>query len=183
MNTASSMSTALHTRPGSDPVFGSFGGPFRATLRGLRMHWFLYRGRHAKTRTTESVGEMSAHMLRDIGAPDEMIASTSLARPAYERHGIPFGLSIVLLSLALTGAPTPASAQTAAQSSPGGRAQSQAQVPTAAMAGVFAGEYVNGAPVYRFPAVVVIGSRKESTVAARQQPCRQTLAHGINTRA
>jgi hypothetical protein len=46
------------------------------------------------------------------------------------------------------------------------------------MAGVFAGEYVKGAPVYRFPAVVVTGSRKESP-AGNLQPCRQARAASL----
>ena len=35
--------------------------------------------------------------------------------------------------------------------------------------------HVNGAPVYRFPAVVVTGSRRDVSTGALQ-PCRQNLA-------
>ena len=179
MSTASSTSTTLPTRPGSDPVFGQFGGLFRSTLRSLRMQWFLYQRKRGKARPIDSVGEMNAHMLRDIGAPEEMIASAAGGRPAYERHGIPFGLGAVLVALALTGTPTPASAETVAGANVKTRAQVLAKEPLPA---VFAGEYVDGAPVYRFPAVVVTGSRRDST-AAHLQPCRQTLAQAVKHRA
>jgi hypothetical protein len=58
---------------------------------------------------------------------------------------------------------------------PDGQAQAQVQGEKAPTAGVFAGEYVNGAPVYRFAAVVVTGSRKASP-GGNTQPCRQTRA-------
>ena len=180
MNASSSTSTALSSRPGFDPVFGQFGGLFRTTLRGLRMQWFLYRGRREKTRSIESVGEMNAHMLRDIGAPEEMIASSKAARPAYERHGIPFGFAVLIVALALGGTGMPTSAQTVAQANTS--ATVQVQVAKERLPAVFAGEYVNGAPVYRVPAVVVIGTRHEGSIA-RSQPCRQMLANMAKSRA
>src|SRR5262245_1800313 len=155
MNPASSTSSVFAPRPGADPVFGRFGGLFRTTLRSLRMQWFLYRAQHRKAGAKEPVGEMNAHMLRDIGAPEEMIASATAVKPAYWRHGIPFGLSVVMVSLALTGTPTPASAETVAQSGARNKAPARVDVASAPLAAVFAGEYVNGAPVYRFPTVVV----------------------------
>ena len=183
MNTASSNVTALSTRPGRDPVFGDFGGLIRTTFRGLRMQWFLYRRQHARDRPIESVGEMNAHMLRDIGMQDEMIGSSAGAKPAYERYGIPFGLSVVVVSLALAGVAAPADAGTATRAVVGDKAQAQVQVATTPLAAVFVGEYINGAPVYRLPAVVVTGTRKDETAAGRQPPCRQTLAQADKNRA
>ena len=182
MNAASSTSTALSSRPGSDPVFGRFGGLFRTTLRSLRLQWFLYRTERRKTRPIDSVGDMNAHMLRDIGASDEMIVRAAAPRAAYERHGIPFGLSLLLVVLAVGGTGTPTSAETVARANGVTNAQAQIQPASVPMAGVFAGEYLNGAPVYRFPAVVVTGSRKDRA-AGRQEPCRQTLAQTVKGRA
>jgi hypothetical protein len=144
------------------------------------MQWFLYRGRREKTRSIESVGEMSAHMLRDIGAPEEMIASSKAARPAYERHGIPFGFALLIVALALAGTGMPTSAQTVAQVN--ASAKTRVQVAKELLPAVFAGEYVNGVPVYRVPAVVVIGTRNVGSTA-QSQPCRQTIALGIKNRA
>ena len=169
--------TVLRSRPGYDPVFGQFGGLFRTTLRSLRLQWFLYRAGRRQARVTESMGEMNAHMLRDIGAPDEMVARAATARPAYERTGIPFGLAAVLLSLVLGGMSPPTSAANRGTADTSGDAQAPVQVAKAPMAGVFAGEYVDGASVYRFPAVVVTGSRKDSP-KSNLQPCRQTRATG-----
>ena len=181
MITASS--TALPTRPGTDPVFGSFGGLIRNTFRSLGMQWFLYRAERRKSRSTEPVGEMNAHMLRDIGAPDAMIASAAGARPAYQRHGIPFGFSVVLVAIALAVTGTPVSAEIVVPSAARSSGQALTQAASVPMAGVFAGEYVNGAPVYRFPAVVVTGSAREVAAARPQPPCRQSLAHAAKSRA
>src|SRR5262245_8465008 len=145
MNATPSTSTVLSSRPGADPVFGRFGGLIRTTLRDLRLQWFLYRTQRRKTAVAAPLGEMNAHMLRDIGAPDEMIARTTGPRPAYERHGIPFGLGAVLVVVALTGTATPTSAETGAPSAASGKAPAQVQVSSAPMAGVFVGEYINGA--------------------------------------
>ena len=172
MNAESSTSSDLTYRPGMDPVFGRLGGLVGITLRNLRLQWFLYRVERRKARPIEAVGEMSAHMLRDIGAADALVRSTAGTRPAYERHGLRFGLSVVLLALVLAMNGTESSAQSAARRDASVTAQVRnANVP---MAGVFAGEYVKGAPVYRFPAVVVTGSRKDAS--QDKQPCRQTLA-------
>ncbi len=176
MNALSSTSTVLRSRPGSDPVFGPFGGLLRTTLRDLRLQWFLYRMQRRKVRVPEPLGEMNAHMLRDIGAPDEMVARAAAAKPLYERSGIPFGFTVLLATLILGGAPAPSSA---ANVTPVDREPpAQVQVVNAPMAGVFAGEYVKGAPLYRFPAVVVTGSRKESP-AGHLQPCRQARAASL----
>ena len=174
MNAEFSTATALPSRPGSDPVFGRFGGVFRTTLRDLRLRWLLYRAARRAHRPLASVGEMNAHMLKDIGAPDEMTARAATGRRAYERHGIPFGFSLMLAALVLGGTGTPTSAQTVAANA-AGKPEAQVQPASTPMAGVFAGEYVNGAPVYRFPAVVVTGSRKAVSTGALQ-PCRQNLA-------
>jgi len=74
MSALSQTSTILRSRPGSDPVFGPFGGLLRTTLHNVRLQWFLYRTERRKARAPEPLGEMNAHMLRDIGAPDAMVA-------------------------------------------------------------------------------------------------------------
>ena len=169
--------TGLSSRPGSDPVFGQFGGLFRTTLRGLRMQWFLYRVQRRK-RAPEPVGEMSAHLLRDIGAPEEMIARAAAGKSTYGRAGFPFGLAAIAAAIVLIGAPGPAWA--AGEIATEGSAQPEAriQVGNAPLAAVFAGEYVNGAPVYRFPAVVVTGSRKDG-LSGTPPPCRPTQVVAI----
>jgi hypothetical protein len=171
MNALSQTTTVLRPRPGSDPVFGQFGGPIRTMLRSLRMQWFLYRAGRRKTRASESVGEMNAHLLRDIGASDEMVARATAPKAPYERSGVPFGLAVLTVALVLGVTSTPTSAGNIGATDANGQAQVQAaKIP---MDGVFAGEYVNGAPVYRFPAVVVTGSRKDNP-SGNLQPCRQT---------
>jgi hypothetical protein len=175
---ASSTSNVLSSRPGSDPVFGHMGGFVRTTLRSLRLQWILHRGQRRKIRAMELVGPLNAHVLRDIGVPNQMLFHDAATRPVHERHGLPFGLAVLLVALALDGAATPASADTVARAGD----KRPAQVSSAPMAAVFTGEYVNGAPVYRFPAVVVTGSRKDPAIA-RSQPCRQTLASRTKTPA
>jgi uncharacterized protein YjiS (DUF1127 family) len=174
---ASSTSNVLSARPGSDPVFGQLGGFIRTTLRSLRLQWILYRGQRRKTRAIEAVGPLNAHILRDIGVSNEMLFRDAATRPAHERHGMPFGLAVLLVALALDGASTPASADTVARAGD----KTQPQVSSVQMAGVFAGEYVNGAPVYRFPAVVVTASRKE-IASAKAQPRRQSIASAASNR-
>ena len=111
---------------------------------------------------------------------EEMTASSRAARPAYERHGIPFGFAALIVTLALAGTGMPTSAETVAQAN--ASAKAQVQVVKERPSAVFAGEYVNGAPVYRVPAVVVVGTRKEDSTA-QSQPCRPTIAQGITNRA
>jgi uncharacterized protein YjiS (DUF1127 family) len=165
---ASSTSTVQPSRPGTDPVFGQLGGLIRTTLRSLRLQWFLYRAQRRKVRALEPVGAMNAHLLRDIGVSNEMLFREAVETPAYERRGVPFGLAVLLLTLALDGAGTPAFAQTTARPAD----QTQCQLSSLPTAGVFAGEYVNGAPVYRFATVVVTGSRKERTPAGPKRHMR-----------
>ena len=190
MNPATSTSTLLPSRPGTDPVFGQFGGVLRTTLRALRLQWILYRAQRRKAQACEAIGEMDAHMLRDIGAPDELYARAAEQRRAHDRRGIPFGFSVALAALAVVGTLTSTSAADAAQGNPSAKmiAQAQAirvriaraqgtqtQVSQTQMAGVFAGEFVDGGPVYRFPAVVVTGSRKDGPTGD-PPPCRQARA-------
>ena len=175
---ASSTSNVLSSRPGADPVFGQLGGFVRTTLRGLRLQWILYRGQRRKTRAIEHVGPLDAHLLRDIGVSNEMLFRYAATRPVHERQGMPFGLAVLLVALALHGAATPASADTVARA--GERAR--AQVSSAPMAAVFTGEYVDSAPVYRFPAVVVTGSRRDRA-SAQAATCRQSLASVAKKRA
>jgi len=175
---ASSTSTVPSSRPGTDPVFGQFGGPIRTMLRNLRLQWMLYRTQGRKVRALEPVRTTNAHLLRDIGLSREMLSPEAAERPARDRLGLPFGLGMIFLALALNGAGTPAFAQTMARA--GDRTESRmSSVPTV---GVFAGEYVSGAPVYRFGTVVVTGSRKESA-PPRGRNGRQSIASGARSPA
>jgi uncharacterized protein YjiS (DUF1127 family) len=169
---APTTSSILPSPSGTDPVFGRLGGFVRTTLRDLRLHWILCRAQRRNTRAIERLGPLNPHVLRDIGVSNEMLFCDAAPRPVHERHGLPFGLSMLLVALALDGTATPALAETLARAAD---KPQQAQVASPPMAGVFAGEFVNGAPVYRFPAVVVIGSRK-AAASAKAQSCRQSLA-------
>jgi hypothetical protein len=77
---------------------------------------------------------------------------------------------------------TPTSAATVAHAAASSKAQANVQPVSEPMAAVFAGEYVNGAPVYRFPAIVVTSSRK-ADASGNLPPCRQARATPAKTRA
>jgi len=168
---ASSTSPFPPCRPGTDPVFGQLGGGLiRTSLRSLRLQWILYRAARRKTRTIEPGDNMNVHMLRDIGVTQETLSRGATPRPACERHGLPFGLWVLLVALALTGSAAPTSSEAARPAKP--------QASGVPLPAVFAGEYVNGAPVYRFPAVVVMGSRTRGSggKAAAVPGCVQVTA-------
>ena len=67
---------------------------------------------------------------------------------------MPLRLTMVLAAIAVIGAVAPPSVAQAASPKGTGTAHAQGQ-----MAGVFTGELVGGVPVYRFPTVIVAGSR------------------------
>ncbi len=87
-------------------------------------------------------------------------------------------LAMVLVTIAVIGTVAPTSVAEAA--SPKGTATARTQ---GQMAGVFTGEFINGSPVYRFPTVIVAGSRRaeptrsEARVAQPRAP-KGTRAKG-----
>ena len=177
MNYVTSTSTALRSRPGTDPVFGQFGGVLRTTLRAVRLQWILYRAQRRKVPALDATTEMNAHMLRDIGAPDQWVARAAAGRFRHDWRGISFGVAVVFVAMTILGTATPTSAAEPAPDNAQGKVIAQPR-----MAGVFAGEFVDGAPVYRFPAVLVTGSRKEGTTG-NPPPCRQARTGTAKDRA
>jgi hypothetical protein len=152
---ASSTSPFPPCRPGTDPVFGQLGGGLiRTSLRSLRLQWILYRAARRKTRTIEPWDNMNVHMLRDIGVSQETLSRAGDAKAVCERQRPP----VSALRCARGTRASRASRRFAELSARAAR-QEAAQASSVPMAGGFAGEYVNGAPVYRFSCRRRHGSR------------------------
>jgi hypothetical protein len=169
MNAVSSPSIVLTSGPRTGRRVGAM---LRATVRAFQLHWEAYRAERRQARALGAVSEMDVHMLRDIGAPYELI-SRATAQSARHGRDIPFQLWMVLVAIAVIGTATPTSAGEAAHVRPARGVHAAGQMP-----GVFTGEFLDGAPVYRFPAVVVTGSRKPRPAEREVQstPPRQTRA-------
>lgn len=174
MNAMSSPSLVLqrHPRPGR-----SIGALLRTTLRALQLHWRAYQSQRREAHALIAIGDMDLHMLQDIGAPDELISRAAAGRSPSHWRDTPFQLLVVTGAIAVIATATLTSAAQAAPAQPPCGAYAETQ-----MAGVFTGEFINGAPVYRFPAVVVTSSRKAKggEGKARSMPPRQT--HATNAR-
>ena len=125
-------------------------------LRALCRH---SRARRREAHAVDAIAYMNAHMLRDIGAYDRLIAPAAARSDAEHRRRIAFHLSTPLVVVALIATAALGTVAQAADSRPTSRAPAQAQ-----LIGDFTGEYVNGAPVYRLPPVIVVGSRKVERV-------------------
>ena len=121
----------------------------------LRALWRGYKSRRRDARAVDAVADMNAHMLRDIGAHDRLIAHGAARSDADHRRRIALQLSTPLLVVALIATATLGTLAEAADSRPTSEARATAQP-----IGDFTGEYVNGTPVYRLPRVIVVGSRK-----------------------
>ena len=129
------------------------------------MLWRDSRARRRESRTFDAMADMSEHMLRDIGAHERLISHAAARRDADHRRRISVQLSTPLLMVALI-----ATAALAVGGEATGSPPSKACAPVQ-MAGVFTGEYVNGAPLYYLPPVVVVASRKaEEGKLAREEP-------------
>ena len=116
--------------------------------------WRDHSARRLEARASDAISDMNAHTLRDIGAPDRLIAHAA-RKAAHERRQIPVGLSASLLAAGLIASATPTSAAEATYTQTTSTAYAQAQT-----AGVFTGRFVDGVPVYRLPPVVVVAIRK-----------------------
>jgi hypothetical protein len=128
------------------------------------VHWRDSRTRRREARAVDAIADMNAHMLRDIGAHDHLIAHAAARSDADHRRRIAFQLSTPLLVVALIATAALGTVAEAAASPPTSRAPVQAQ-----LIADFTGEYVNGSPVYRLPPVIVVGSRKVERVKLQRE--------------
>ena len=145
----------------------------------LRALWRGYKSRRRDARAVDAVADMNAHMLRDIGAHDRLIAHGAARSDADHRRRIALQLSTPLLVVALIATATLGTLAEAADSRPTSEARATAQP-----IGDFTGEYVNRTPVYRLPRLIVVGSRKleqarlarEEQATSAQQPRAKAAA-------
>ena len=144
----------------------------RTTLRALLLQWHDHRAQRREAQALDAIGEMDAHMLRDIGAPEQWVARAATRRGALHWRDVPFQLSAAIVAIVLTGVAPPTSAAEATPRQTTSKALAQAQID-----GIFTGEFVDGAPVYRFPSVIVVAIRKaEPAKREKHSPRRQTRA-------
>jgi hypothetical protein len=115
-------------------------------------HWGDYKARRWEARASDAINDMNEHLLRDIGAPDRLIAHAAARKVAHERRQIP-AASLLAAGLIATATPTWAAEATYPQATSTAYAQGQ-------MVGVFTGQFVDAAPVYRLPPVAVVATRK-----------------------
>jgi len=134
------------------------------TLSNLASAW-RERANRRHLRAGEPVSAMNEHLLKDIGALDRLISSPAAReRPMLRRiRGGAFAC-VVLLGAVLVATATDTWAAEAAPARP----------PTATPAspeivGVFSGEFVNGAPVYRLPPISVVASREAALARLERQ--------------
>jgi uncharacterized protein YjiS (DUF1127 family) len=177
MNAHSSQPSILVARPLTGRAVSAVGNALRAA-GALVALWRIQRARSREARAVDAMTDMNEHMLRDIGAPDRLISHAAARRDADHRRRISVQLSAPLLVVALIATVALGAAAEAADSRPASKASAQAQV-----VGVFTGEYVNGAPVYRMPPVIVVASREidrarleREKQSARAQQARAKVA-------
>jgi uncharacterized protein YjiS (DUF1127 family) len=149
MNLPLSQSFILPSRPSTERVFTGVGDALRMAL----LLWRDHKARRREARALAAISDMNEHMLRDIGAPDRLISHAAAQRGAHYRREIVI-LSVSLLTAGLIATATPASAAEATYPQTASKAYTQGQ------SGVFTGKFVDGAPVYRLPPIVVVASRK-----------------------
>jgi hypothetical protein len=136
----------------------------RAVSRVASLMWRSYRLRSEETRAAAAIGELSPHVLRDIGASNELLAHV------HERRSISFPLWSLVAAAILTVTVAPVSAADDGHLQTAKRASAPQQT-----VGVPSGELQGGTPVYRLPSIEVVGSRKAELVkAAREDAARTT---------
>jgi uncharacterized protein YjiS (DUF1127 family) len=145
-------------------------------LRGagaLAALWRDNRARSRDVRAVDALTDMNEHMLRDIGAPDRLISHAAARTNADRRRLISVQLSTPLLVVALIATVALGAAAEAADLRPTSKERAQAPI-----VGVFTGDYVNGAPVYHLPPVIVVASRKveRARLAREEQATRAQQA-------
>jgi uncharacterized protein YjiS (DUF1127 family) len=157
MNAHSSQLSVLLSRPLSERVVSEVGKALRGAGAVLAL-WRNHRARNRDARAVDAMTDMNEHMLRDIGAPDRLISHAAARSDADQRRRIPVQLLAPLVVIALAATVALGATAEAADLRPAGKASATAQVD-----GVFTGEYVNGAPVYRLPPVLVVARRDVDT--------------------
>jgi hypothetical protein len=163
MNSQPLQPTLLLSRSLTERIVSGVGKALRAAGI-LRVHWRDSRTRRREARAVDAIADMNAHMLRDIGAHDHLIAHAAARSDADHRRRIAFQLSTPLLVVALIATAALGTVAEAAASPPTSRAPVQAQ-----LIADFTGEYINGSPVYRLPPVIVVGSRKVERVKLQRE--------------
>jgi hypothetical protein len=122
---------------------------WRGALQNLPRAW---RGwttlRHVRETDAAWVND---HMLRDIGVVD--VRTSRAERETWSRVFDADPRSLLAAALVATAVQAWAGSTTAS-------GQSAANTANAPMVGVFTGEFVNGAPVYRLPPIAVVAGRK-----------------------
>jgi hypothetical protein len=154
MNSYPSQSSIVASRPLHGRVITGVSKVSRAAGM-LLAHWRESRARSREVRAVDAITLMNEHMLRDIGAHDRLISYAAARSDADHRRRVSIQLSTPFLVLALTATTALGAAAEAADSRLTSKASAETQ-----LVGVFTGEYINEAPVYRLPPVVVIGTRK-----------------------
>ena len=154
MNALSSQPSVVLSRPLTERVVSEVGKALRAA-GALLAHWRIHRARSRDVRAVDAMTDMNEHMLRDIGAPNRVISDAAARRDAHHRRLISVQLSTPLVVVALIATVALGAAAEAADLQPVNKVFAKTQV-----VGVFTGEYVNGTPVYRLPAVIVVANRE-----------------------
>jgi hypothetical protein len=154
MNAHSSQPSVHLSRPLTERVVSDVGKALRAAGALLAL-WRIHRARSRDVCAVDAMTDMNEHMLRDIGAPDRLISHAAARRDADHRRRIPVQLLAPVLVVALIATVALDTAAEAADLRPASKASANAPV-----IGLFTGEYVNGAPVYRLPPVIVVGTRE-----------------------
>jgi hypothetical protein len=148
------------------------------TLRTMLTRWDDYKARRWEARASDTISDMNEYMLRDIGAPDPLIAYAAARRATRERRQIT-AASLLAAGLIATATPAWAAEATNPQSTSAVYAQAQT-------VGVFTGQLVDGVPIYRLPPVVVVGTpkgelakieREEQSTRAKQARARAAARH------
>jgi hypothetical protein len=99
MNFQLSPSVVIPLRARTERVYARIGERVRAALRALLKRWREHKTRRAEPRAFDAIGDMNEYMLRDIGAPDWLIARAVARRDAHHRLCIPGQLPVTFWQL------------------------------------------------------------------------------------
>lgn len=174
MNSPFSPYLLQRSRPSSaGHVLAVLGERVGSAKREWLSRWHDYQVRRQEARALVAIDEMDAHLLRDIGAPDQVIARAVENARASPWREVPLRLAMVLVTIAVIGTLAPPSVAEAASPKGTGTAHAQGQ-----MAGLFTGEFVAGVPVYRFPTVIVAGSSRAEPARSEARVAQPRHARG-----
>jgi len=125
------------------------------TLSNLARAW-RKRATRRHVRVSDLISTMNEHLLKDIGALDRLSSSAAVHEGAVHRRTCSGTFACVaLLGAALVATATHTWAWEAAPAHPATATPAGAEI-----VGVFSGEFVDGAPVYRLPSMSVVASRE-----------------------